>query len=71
MYILLGDEQTSNAQQKRNDDENTSADIELALARAEQLTSRRPVLLNYVLLRQNPHNVGEWLKRSELYLNSH
>ena len=71
MDILLGDEQTSNAQQKRNDDENTSADIELALAPAEQLTSRRPVLLNCVLLRQNPHNVGEWLKRSELYLKSH
>lgn len=68
--ILLGDEHKSKAQQNHDDDENTSADIELALARAEQLTSRRPVLLNYVLLRQNPHNVGEWLKRSELYLKS-
>ena len=26
------------------------------------------MLLNYVLLRQNPHNVGEWLRRAELYL---
>jgi pre-mRNA-splicing factor SYF1 len=46
----------------------TDADVELALARAEHLTARRPLLLNGVLLRQNPHNVGEWLRRSELYL---
>lgn len=27
---------------------------------------QRPLLLNSVLLRQNPHNVGDWLKRVEL-----
>lgn len=43
------------------------ADMELALARAEHLTMRRPLLLNRVLLQQNPHNVGEWLHRAELY----
>lgn len=43
------------------------ADVELAMARAEHLTSRRPLLLNAVMLRQNPHNVQEWLTRSELY----
>ena len=43
------------------------ADLELAMARAEHLTSRRPILLNRVLLRQNPHNVGEWIARSKLY----
>eukprot|EP00934_Nitzschia_sp_Nitz4_P000309 Nitzschia sp. Nitz4//scaffold196_size54656//45242//48010//NITZ4_006647-RA/size54656-processed-gene-0.55-mRNA-1//1//CDS//3329540450//309//frame0 len=43
------------------------ADLELAMARAEDLTSRRPILLNRVLLRQNPHDVGEWLKRARLY----
>jgi pre-mRNA-splicing factor SYF1 len=43
------------------------AEMELALARAEDLTTRRPLLLNRVLLRQNPHDVGEWLKRSRLY----
>ena len=48
------------------EDENISADIELALARAENLMSRRPLLLNYVLLRQNPHNLGEWLRRAAL-----
>ena len=43
-------------------------DIELALARAEFLMERRPLLLNSVLLRQNPHNVGEWHKRAELFM---
>jgi len=63
--ILLGDKniQTADPQQSQN----SSADVELALARAEYLMSRRPLLLNRVLLRQNPHNVGEWLKRSQLY----
>jgi pre-mRNA-splicing factor SYF1 len=46
------------------------ADMELALARAEDLTSRRPLLLNRVLLRQNPHDVGEWVKRARLYKQS-
>jgi pre-mRNA-splicing factor SYF1 len=40
--------------------------LEWALARAEHLTSRRPVWLNQVMLRQNPNDVGEWLKRSQL-----
>ncbi|GMI37136.1 hypothetical protein TrRE_jg12434 [Triparma retinervis] len=44
-------------------------DVELALARAEYLMERRPLLLNGVLLRQNPHNVGEWMKRRDLFLN--
>jgi pre-mRNA-splicing factor SYF1 len=43
------------------------SDLELALARAEDLTARRPILLNRVLLRQNPNDVGEWLKRARLY----
>lgn len=65
--ILLGD----NVQGAVGDDDNpgASADVELAISRAEHLTSRRPLLLNRVLLRQNPHNVGEWIKRSNLYLD--
>ena len=51
-----------------DEDAGASADVELAISRAEHLTSRRPLLLNRVLLRQNPHNVGEWIKRSNLYL---
>ncbi|CAG0892203.1 unnamed protein product [Cyprideis torosa] len=41
-------------------------DIEWAMARFEFLMDRRPLLLNSVLLRQNPHNVNEWLKRVKL-----
>lgn len=39
----------------------------MRLARLEYLMDRRPLLLNRVLLRQNPHNVQEWLKRVKLY----
>lgn len=42
-------------------------ELELRLARFEQLMARRPLLLNSVLLRQNPHNVHEWHKRVQLY----
>ena len=42
-------------------------DLELRLARLEDLMDRRPLLLNSVLLRQNPHNVHEWHKRVKLY----
>ncbi len=37
------------------------------LARLEYLISRRPELLNSVMLRQNPHNVAEWHKRVKLF----
>lgn len=46
--------------------EKEEAELELRLARFEQLIERRPLLLNSVLLRQNPHNVLEWHKRVEL-----
>ena len=42
-------------------------ELELRLARLEYLMDRRPLMLNSVLLRQNPHNVNEWLKRVKLY----
>ena len=42
-------------------------ELELRLARLEDLMDRRPLLLNSVLLRQNPHNVHEWHKRVQLY----
>lgn len=41
-------------------------ELELRLARYEDLIERRPLLLNSVSLRQNPHNVDEWLKRVHL-----
>uniref|UniRef100_A0A671R093 Pre-mRNA-splicing factor SYF1 n=1 Tax=Sinocyclocheilus anshuiensis TaxID=1608454 RepID=A0A671R093_9TELE len=48
-------------------DEEDDIDLELRLARFESLITRRPLLLNSVLLRQNPHNVHEWHKRVKLY----
>ena len=37
-------------------------EMEMQLARFEDLLERRPFLVNSVLLRQNPHNVHEWMK---------
>ncbi|KAI1289413.1 Pre-mRNA-splicing factor SYF1 [Halotydeus destructor] len=47
-------------------DEDDDLELELRLARYEDLIERRPLLLNSVSLRQNPHNVEEWLKRIKL-----
>ncbi|KRT78854.1 Tetratricopeptide repeat-containing protein [Oryctes borbonicus] len=47
--------------------EEDDVDLELRLARFENLMERRLLLLNSVLLRQNPHNVQEWHKRVKLY----
>ncbi|XP_009996171.1 PREDICTED: pre-mRNA-splicing factor SYF1, partial [Chaetura pelagica] len=47
--------------------EDEEGQLELRLARFGALMSRRPLLLNSVLLRQNPHNVHEWHKRVQLY----
>uniref|UniRef100_A0A5K3EJB3 Suf domain-containing protein n=1 Tax=Mesocestoides corti TaxID=53468 RepID=A0A5K3EJB3_MESCO len=46
--------------------ETDELEVELCLARLEALMERRPLLLNSVLLRQNPHNVSDWLQRVEL-----
>ncbi len=43
-------------------------DVDLRLVRFEALMDRRPLLLNSVLLRQNPHNAHEWHKRAQLYV---
>lgn len=47
--------------------EEDDIDLDLRLARFENLMERRLLLLNSVLLRQNPHNVQEWHKRVQLY----
>jgi len=61
--ILLSEQ----SRDDRNGSQRASmSDLELALARAEDLTERRPILLNGVLLRQNPDDVGEWLKRARM-----
>lgn len=50
-----------------NATEDDDFDVEMRLARFEYLMERRLLLLNSVLLRQNPHNVHEWHKRVKLY----
>lgn len=52
---------------ENNASEDYDIDIELRLVRFENLMERRLLLLNSVLLRQNPHNVQEWHKRVELF----
>lgn len=47
--------------------EDEETDLELRLSRFEYLMERRLLLLNSVLLRQNPHNVPEWHKRVKLH----
>ncbi|XP_070582113.1 pre-mRNA-splicing factor SYF1-like [Ptychodera flava] len=47
--------------------EDDDIDLEIRLERFENLMDRRPLLLNSVLLRQNPHNVHEWHKRVKLF----
>ena len=47
--------------------EEQQLDVDMRLARLERLMERRPELLSSVLLRQNPHNVHEWLKRARLF----
>jgi pre-mRNA-splicing factor SYF1 len=42
-------------------------EIDLSMARLDHLLSRRPLLLSSVILRQNPHHVGEWSNRVALF----
>ena len=48
-------------------EEDVETDLDLSILRLEDLLNRRPLLLSSVLLRQNPHNVDEWLKRIALF----
>ncbi|CAD6216322.1 GSCOCG00004475001-RA-CDS, partial [Cotesia congregata] len=57
-------EEVSKNPNRTEDDE---VELDLRLERFEYLMERRPLLLNSVLLRQNPHNVPEWHKRVKLY----
>ncbi len=45
---------------------NSSDEIEIDLERLELLIDRRPELVSSVVLRQNPHNIVEWIKRTKL-----
>jgi pre-mRNA-splicing factor SYF1 len=71
MAELEDDEDEENDDDDDDDDADVDGnDVDLRLARLEHLMERRPLLLSSVLLRQNPHNVAEWLKRVELYKES-
>lgn len=52
--------------EKEPSNEEEEIDLEWRLARYEYLVERRPLLLNSVALRQNPHNVEEWHKKIKL-----
>ncbi|XP_034950910.1 pre-mRNA-splicing factor syf1 homolog [Chelonus insularis] len=64
---LITDKRMEEVSNNPNSDEDDDIELELRLARLEHLMERRPLLLNSVLLRQNPHNVQEWHKRVKLY----
>lgn len=44
-----------------------ASEADLLMARLEDLLERRPELISSVKLRQNPHNVYEWLQRVKIY----
>merc|ERR1719300_1688792 len=52
--------------ESENPGDEDEIEVELRMGRFESLMDRRPLLLNSVLLRQNPHNVPEWQKRVDL-----
>ncbi|KAK4337020.1 hypothetical protein RND71_044200 [Anisodus tanguticus] len=60
------EEKITSAKIETDEDED---EIDLRLLRLENLMERRPLLVNSVSLRQNPHNVEEWLKRVDLVKN--
>lgn len=51
---------------KQGRQSSSSSNVTLLLADYEALLQRHPLLLNAVLLRQNPHNVSEWIRKSQL-----
>ncbi|CAD6184560.1 unnamed protein product [Caenorhabditis auriculariae] len=56
---------------EKTGDPEEATDLEWMFERFENLMERRNLLLNSVLLRQNPHNVAEWLNRVEIFENDY
>lgn len=50
-------------------DQTSSPEADIYLSRLERLMDRRGELVSSVKLRQNPHNVYEWLTRTKLFSN--
>jgi pre-mRNA-splicing factor SYF1 len=66
--LLSEDESEDDPKQKMSESERHGEETEVTmrLARIEYLLEQRPLLVNAVVLRQNPHNVPEWQKRARL-----
>jgi pre-mRNA-splicing factor SYF1 len=60
------DEETLRRSKSRPDFEQ-DIDLDIRMMRFEQLLDRRPFLINDLLLRKNPHDVGEWEKKVILW----
>jgi pre-mRNA-splicing factor SYF1 len=64
---MVEEEEAEEGEKDDDDLDVDGNDVDMRLARLEHLMDRRPVLLSSVLLRQNPHNCNEWLKRVKLF----
>lgn len=67
MLHEYGEEELATDEELQAEKAEEEAEVALRLSRIEYLLERRPLLLNAVVLRQNPHNVHEWQKRAKLY----
>ncbi|RLN26207.1 hypothetical protein BBJ28_00023801 [Nothophytophthora sp. Chile5] len=65
MELAAGGEE-EDEEDEEEDEVDHQAQVDRLLKVYEDVADRRPLLLNSVLLRQNPHNVREWEKRVEL-----
>jgi len=63
---MLQEASSENGEAEAEDVE-AAAEIDMRLARLEFMMEKRPLQLNSVVLRQNPHNVFEWQKRIKLF----
>lgn len=69
MDLASGQEEPQDSDEEEDEEDdgvNHQEQVDRLLKVYEDVADRRPMLLNSVLLRQNPHNVREWEKRVEL-----
>ena len=71
-YVVFEESLIKHLLSKQEKNELTSdqnLELELMLTRFEEMIIKRPLYLNSVLLRQNPHNVADWMQRADLLEN--
>ncbi|PFH32436.1 XPA binding protein 2 family protein [Besnoitia besnoiti] len=61
------EEEAHRKQRRREQKKEREDEIDFLMTRLEHLTERRPILVSSCKLRQNPHNVHEWLARVDLF----